>query len=68
MVSTRVKKMTKGLINRRSKANVEITLILIQGQRVHIYMKRGSAIGTQSLMSNLIDAHSQNLIMPKILR
>ena len=69
MVSTRVKnKAIQDLILCRSIAHVEITNVLIPGQRVPIYMKKMNATGTQSLMFNPIDTHIQNMDMPYTLK
>ena len=68
MVSTRVKnKAIKNLILSLSIAHIEITNILIQGQRVPIYMKKRNAIGSQNSMLHRIVSNSQKMDIPHTL-
>ena len=68
MVSTRVKnKAIKNLILSLSIAHIEITNILIQGQRVPIYMKKRNAIFSQNSMLHQIVSNSQKMDIPHTL-
>ena len=59
MVSTRVKEKEKKKI-KSPMISLSIACILNQDQKVHIYMKRKSAIGTLNSMSCQIVTQRQN--------